>query len=281
MANIQVQIEINKGVRGVPLDKLSRIVGDVQQFLAMLSEDVGLPATPTSWIGLDFKNSSLVFVAEKVEPVNLGELNKFNKTFISIAEKKPDPALRRATVAQYARIADPIDSEEAVSFELFEPPPLPREFDIVVKHRPPIMVALRRIELTKAEAEAIEAEVQAKIKAYGALQGRIHSLFLGSRPAYFNLRELSTGTLVKCVFKWEIYQEIAAALQRRDAVLHVYGHSTTDLVQRKLEEMEVKRIDLAPVLSSDDFDKLFGISANFTGRLTTQEFIDYARKRGN
>jgi hypothetical protein len=86
---------------------------------------------------------------------------------------------------------------------------------------------------------------------------------------------------VKCVYKPEIYPAIAAALQRRNAVLHVYGYTETDLVQRKLEDMDVVRVDLAAVVTDEEFDNLFGSIPRFTGPLTTQEFINYARGRGN
>lgn len=282
MSNLRIQIEIHKGIRGVPLHKLSQIVGDIQRFLSMLSEDIGLAVKAESWIGLDFTNGSLAFVAEKVEAVAPEEILSFNAAFVSIVDKQPIAPVRRATIAQYAKIADPIEPEEAVSFDLFEPEEEhvyePEEGIEYVHHEVP---PVRRLQLTRSEALAIQTEVQAKVRAYGALQGRIHSLFLGSRPAYFNLRELSTGSLVKCVYKPKVYPEIASALQRRNAVLHVYGYTTTDIVERKLEEMEVARVVLAPTLTDEQFDQLFGAKPGFTGKLTTQEFINYARDRGN
>jgi len=286
MSNLRIKIEIHKGVRGVPLDKLTQIVGDVQRFLSMLSEDVGLGVRAESWIGLDFANGSLAFIAEKAEPATTSEVEEFNAAFVSIAEKRPLARLRRGTIAQYAKIADPIEAEEVVSFGLFKPPSDDEEMDEpaeeggeYARHRPP--APLRQLQLTRSEAEAIQSEIQANVRAYGALQGRIHSLFLGSKPAYFNLRELSTGTLIKCVYKPAVYPEIASALQRRNAVLHVYGYTSTDLVERKLEEMEVAKVALAPTVTEDDFELLFGSHSRFTGKLTTQEFIDYARDRGH
>ena len=41
--------------------------------------------------------------------------------------KTRQPVIRRATIAQYAKIANPIDPEEAVSFELYAPPSEPEE----------------------------------------------------------------------------------------------------------------------------------------------------------
>src|SRR5258708_31466704 len=109
MATIRVGIEINKGKRGVPLAKLSEIVGSTERFLQMLSEDLDFTADRDSWIGLDFSNGSVSFNAEKVETVTAQQVKTFNAAFVSIMDKEPSPSLRRATVAQYAEIAGCID----------------------------------------------------------------------------------------------------------------------------------------------------------------------------
>jgi hypothetical protein len=285
MATIRVGIEINKGRHGVPLSKLSEIVGTAEAFLAMLSEDIDLPVAPDSWIGLDFHNGSLTFTAEKKEPATVPELKAFNSAFMSILDQEPAPSLRRATVAKYADIAKPIGPDEEVGFHLYEPEPDDssstgmREIGISVT--PDLVAPLRSYALTKAKAEAIQSEVQGKVRAYGSLQGRIHSLFLASNPPYFHLRELSSGSLIRCTFRADKYAEIAAALQTKNAIIHVYGYTTTDLVQRKLEEMATDKVVLAPVLTDEDFAKLFGAAPGFTGKLTTQEFMNRTRGRVN
>ena len=40
--------------------------------------------------------------------------------------------------------------------------------------------------------------------------------------------------------------------------------------RRKLEELEVDKVILAPVLSDEDFERLFGGHPQFTGNLITQ-----------
>lgn len=289
MSNLRIEIEIHKGIRGIPLEKLAQIVADLQRFLVMLSEDVGLGAEPGGWIGLDFDNGSLAFIAEKTESVTSQQVVEFNAAFVSIVQRHPMPQVRRGTIYQYAKIADPIAPEEVVTFKLFAPEPEKkpsREWPTNLGEPARIgflraPTPLHHLQLTKSEAISLQADVQAKVRAYGALQGRIHSLFLGSRPAYFNLRELSTGSLIKCVYKADIYAQIASALQTRDAVLHVYGYTTTDLVERKMEEMEVSKVHVTPSVTSEEFNELFGSQPQFSGRLTTQEFINYARDRGN
>ncbi len=62
--NLRVQIEISKGAEKIPLNKLAPVVTDVQLFLFMLSEDLGLGVKVDSWSGMDFGSSSLIFTAE-------------------------------------------------------------------------------------------------------------------------------------------------------------------------------------------------------------------------
>ena len=288
MPRLQVGVMIQKGKRGVPLTKISRIVDDLERFLRMLAEDLSLPSQENNkWVGVDFDGGSFAFVAEKAESATIEQIAEFNRAFSSIADQQGSPpAVRRATVAQYAKIADPIDPNESVSFSLFDPAINGEEGQSAESHSasqlyPVPIAALQIFNLTKNTASAIQAEVQANVKAYGGVQGRMHSLFLGAQPAYFNLRELATGVLVKCFYKSEIYPSIASALQRQDAILHVYGWTKTDLVERKLEEIDVMRVDVASVVTVEEFDSIFGSSSGFTGKLTTQEFIDKARGRGN
>jgi hypothetical protein len=65
-----------------------------------------------------------------------------------------------------------------------------------------------------------------------------------------------------------------------NAVIHVFGFTSTDVVDRKIEQMEVSKILVAPVLGEDDFERLFGSNRQFTGSLSTQEFINNVRDRG-
>ncbi len=211
------------------------------------------------------------------------QIEEFNDTFASISTEHPAPKVRRATIAQYAKIAAPIDIQEAASrLDCFRQSKIP-DLDSMKRQSctgPELLPALRWIQLTKSKAAEIQAEIQARVRAYGALQGIVHSVFLGSRPPFFNLREKSTGALVKCIYSPAVYPELAAALQRMNAIIHVFSYTSTDLVDRKIEDMEVSQILLAPVLRESEFERLFGSDRQFTGGLTTQEFINNVRDRG-
>jgi hypothetical protein len=48
---------------------------------------------------------------------------------------------------------------------------------------------------------------------------------------------------------------------------------------RRVEQVKVDKIDPAHEMSEQEFNSFFGCAPNFTGQLTTQEFIDRIRGR--
>lgn len=49
--------------------------------------------------------------------------------------------------------------------------------------------------------------------------------------------------------------------------------------ERRVEQVKIDKIDLADEISEQEFNDFFGCSPNFTGSLSTQEFIDQTRGR--
>lgn len=49
MANIRLKIELNRGKRGISLDKLEKVVLEMRRFLESMSDDIEL-AEPESWV---------------------------------------------------------------------------------------------------------------------------------------------------------------------------------------------------------------------------------------
>jgi butyrate kinase len=128
----------------------------------------------------------------------------------------------------------------------------------------------------------IASEVQTVVRSHGGIQGVIHSVFFGASPAHFQLRELSTGELVKCVYSSrKQYDELANVLKQQNVVIHVYGTISTDCVNRQIEEMRVEKIVLADSFSKEDFDRFIGCAPGILGDQGLQDFIDYVRGRAN
>lgn len=113
MARLRVRIELSRAGVGVPLHKLASVIAESQRFLAMLAEDVGIDQSKGEWLGFDFDPASVDFTAEYVGPVSAEQVQAFNAAFDGTT------SLRRATIAQFARITESIREDEVVGFGLF------------------------------------------------------------------------------------------------------------------------------------------------------------------
>jgi hypothetical protein len=267
MAELRIPIILNKGKKGIPLQKLARISYELQQFLGLLGDDLHIEMG-SGWLGTGFYDGSFGCIVEKVDPVDDRKATAFKQAFRNVAKRKSDARVRPSTIRQYTRIAEPMDLGEMVEFSL--PKSDTDEQDE------------EWCELTKQEALLIASEVQATVRSHGGVQGVIHSVFFGASPPHFQLRELSTGELVKCIYSSrKQYDELAAVLNQQNAVVHVYGIIRTDLVNRQVEELRVDKIELAETFSKEDFDRFIGCAPGILGDQSLQEFIDYVRERAN
>jgi|GEM_PF-1138980 len=113
MPRLRVRIELNRGGVGVPLEKLASVVQQAQSFFRMLGEDVHIDQSQGEWLGFDFDHESLNFTAEFVGPVSQEQVSAFHSAFDGTT------GLRRATIAQFARIADAIEEDEVIGFGLY------------------------------------------------------------------------------------------------------------------------------------------------------------------
>jgi hypothetical protein len=113
MSRLRVRIELNRGVVGVPLDKLASVVQQAQTFFRMLGDDVHIDQRQGEWLGFDFDHESLNFTAEFVGPVTSDQVAEFHAAFDGTTP------LRRDTIAQFARIADAIEEDEVIGFGLY------------------------------------------------------------------------------------------------------------------------------------------------------------------
>jgi hypothetical protein len=113
MARLRIRIELNRGGMGVHLYKLASVVDQAQKFFHMLSEDIRIDHTKGEWLGFDFDHESLNFTAEFVGHVTAEQVSDFNASFDGTTP------LRRATIAQFARITESIEEDELIGFGLY------------------------------------------------------------------------------------------------------------------------------------------------------------------
>ena len=267
MAEIRIQVILNKGKSGIPLQKLARISIELQRFLDLLGSDIKIESG-YGWLGTGFRDGSVRFTATKIDPVEEKKAKEFKESFRNIATRKPDARVSPSTIRQYCKIAEPIAVDEVVGFGL----PPANELDKIDEEWH---------ELSKREALLIATEVQTAVRSHGGVQGIVHSIFFRASPPHFQLRELSTGELIKCVYNSQSqYNQITAVLNKRDAVVHVYGLSITDIVNRKIDELRVERVELAESFEKKDFDRFVGCAPDMLGGQSLQDFIDQVRGRG-
>jgi hypothetical protein len=113
MARLRIRVELNRGGVGVPLHKLASVVHESERFFTMLAEDVHIQKERGEWLAFDFDHESLNFTAEFVGPVTGDQVSAFANAFGG------STSLRRATIAQFTRIADAIGEDELIGFGLY------------------------------------------------------------------------------------------------------------------------------------------------------------------
>jgi outer membrane biosynthesis protein TonB len=114
MARLRVRIELNRRMAGVPLEKMASVVEETRKFFYLLAEDVQIEADRGEWLASDFDAESLNFTAEYGGPVSSEQVQAFGAAFSGAT------SLRRATIAQFTRIAEFLGEDELVGFGLYQ-----------------------------------------------------------------------------------------------------------------------------------------------------------------
>src|ERR1700683_316892 len=114
MSRLRVRIELNQRMAGVPLEKMASVVEETRKFFYLLSEDVHIEADRGEWLASDFDAESLNFTAEYGGPVTDEQVRAFGSAFSGAT------SLRRATIAQFTRIAEFLGEDELVGFGLYQ-----------------------------------------------------------------------------------------------------------------------------------------------------------------
>ena len=270
MATLRIRIELNKGKAGIPMDKLAKLTEETQKFLDMVGEDVDIEIDKGKWLATDFEEGSLFFTAKYVGAPDELKVEKYNDALefaftLDPEQIDPDGPLRMATLLQYSKIGSPIDADEVVGFGLYR-----NERDVSSWHY-----------LKKDISQKIFASIETPIEYYGTVQGIIHSWYKESIPPHFHVRELSSKQLIKCQYSDEKYDEVVKLFKKKVAIVFVSGQFRVKRAERKIEHLNVARLEEAPELSKEDFKRFFGIAPDLTGDLTTEEYIDRIRGDGD
>ncbi|MGP8226586.1 MAG: hypothetical protein ACLQGT_10580 [Terracidiphilus sp.] len=242
MANLRLKIELNKGKRGISLDKLEKIVLEMRRFLVSMSDDIEL-VEPASWVAVDFKNGSLEFSSEYSYDVAAPKLGRFNDAIVALARSEFPQSLQRSTANQFFQLASTLEQDETANISVFGEGNNPI----------PMQISQRTATLARM------IKVLPFRETIGSIQGKIHSLYRESKPhPYFTLRELSTENLIKCEYENEIYPDILQALVGIEQVIHVRGAVMSDTRGHSIHHVKVSQIMLADPYGFADVERFLG-----------------------
>jgi hypothetical protein len=260
LSRLRVRFVINQGRHGAPLAKLGRIAEQTEKFLRALAADNGVAVHPGEWLAADFKNSSVEYQAEYPGEVSPAVAQLFSIGLETLADYDPtseglNGRVSDTTALEYARIGTLIDPDEIIRMGIISPSASkPKWRDI-----------------TYSRLSSIRREMEQPIASHGAVQGIIHSWFKEAREPHFTLRELSSDDFVKVHYPSVMYDQVAKAVQERTTTLMVSGLLSYDRVTRKATELKADRIEKMTMLSTEDFESLFGAVPEFEGSFLDDE----------
>ena len=242
MARLRVRIELNRRMSGVPLDKMASVVEETRKFFFLLAEDVHIDAERGEWLASDFDAESLNFTAEYAGPVSPEQVQAFGAAFSGAT------SLRRATIAQFTRIAEFLGEDELVGFGLYQSDqePEPTEWRCLSKRD--AMRFGQEIKLLAEAAGEQSSETQLPAVMNGSIAGR--RLFKDRRE-----REALAADPSKVV------RELESSLSRRIGLLEGEVAEQT----RRLQQASSR-----PDLAEERFEKLLAAMETFWARAPRQ-----------
>ena len=270
MSNIRIRVCLNEGRRGVPLHKFSQVVSELDKFLIMVGEKIGVQKESNKWLTYDFANGSGIFTNELAAVVEVERRNTFNRTIEAILELKAgsphdEILLPIELLVQYSKVTAPLDIDELVNIGLF---------DDDESTEP------RWIKSNKLQIESALNEIEKEAVYIGSILGATHLLNKGADDPYFQIRDIVTGYLIKCIYDRSDYSRVAALFQKQDSLVYVRGLVKADLISKRVVEVNADDFEVAPGFNSDDLEKFIGRCPRFTGDLSTTKFVTRARTNG-
>jgi hypothetical protein len=267
MARLRLKIELNPGGVGVRLDKLAKISEEVEKFLRSLAQDCGASISLGDWLAKDFYNGSFGSVVEYVKTVEHEAASKFNtglRFFSRFKDGYLPPDYSSVTVGQFIEIGEVIDADEAIKLGIFD------DIDAVDDEQEPTWEYI-----TKLVTRNVDEVFHEEYKYEGALQGKLGTWYKDSN--YFNLRDLTSGSLIKCFYRSDMYDVIYALYEDKDAVVNLTGTITAERVSGQVKEMRISWAKSYAPLTDSEYEKLFGLAPDLTGDMNTSDYIDRIR----
>ncbi len=266
MGDLKIRLRFNPGREGSPMDKLAEFAAQSEKFLRSLAEDLGLAPKKGSWIAKNFTNESVAFDSQYSEYVDAPIALKARRALQELSGSEPLSAcnnglISHATASHFAKIGKALDADEFFYIGLYSED----DDDVVAEWR----------DVSHRKMSEIQTLLDAPFMTFGSVQGVIHAWVSGSN--FFTLRESISGALVRCNYGADLYNKVHAAHNSPHTVVHVYGEVSWNRTTNSALYVSVKDIESSRALTDAEFARLFGSMPNFTGDLSTSDFIDWLR----
>jgi len=85
---------------------------------------------------------------------------------------------------------------------------------------------------------------------------------------------------VRCEYGPDIYNEVHNATAIEKAVVIVYGEAHWDRITNGIHRVKALSVETTRSLTESEFNRFFGSAPEFTGTMTTEEYIDWVRGDG-
>lgn len=265
MATLRVKFQLNPGRTGVALGKLSKQAENIELFLRSLASDLGEDDASNLWLAKDFKDGSFINTNEFQAVVDAEKAARFNDAVQLLTRfKAPHKKIKLpeyispATIDRFASLRYGLDADEKLGIAVFD----------IESGKQKRWHYVDRLQLAEIE-ESIEAEV----RYIGAIMGCTYEWNKGAKEPYIIIRELNSGELIKCVYADDDYSSVAQLFRDKSAIVIVEGAMTFNRITSKTDVTMATNFEVAPDFSDDDYERFFGCAPNFTGNLSTEEFI--------
>ncbi len=239
MSHLRLRIKLNKGQRGISLEKLEKIVSETRKFLVATSQDLEI-ISPENWIGVDFRNGSLLYTNESAAIVSPPQIQVFNQSLIHLSKGELAPQLQPSTAEHFFGMFEALEPREGLGIGIY----------VDGNDRPKWLKVSREIALLPSTRAGLPIR-----ESIGAVQGTLHVWFRKSDPPYFNLRELSTQALIKCYYDKSDYAAVLQAVKTENQVIHVHGRIFMDMIGRCIDHIKADRIIPADPFTFSDLEK--------------------------
>lgn len=264
MTTPKIKIQLNKGKRGVELEKLAGIAKETAKFLISLSVDLGQPEA--EWVAYNFENGSVCFEVESkrdlvVDPVLWKEaLHSVMANDLSDAELAV--RIRPETRARYFDISRVLPETDYVNFGIFQN----GDASNMEWHR-----------LDKGVAGTAATALAPKTESHGEIQGIVHAFFKETKTPKLVMRELASRSLVDCYFEEQMYAHAVELLRDKDGVIFVEG-TVSESEAGDITEIRVSDFTPAPEFDEGWLESKIGaFPGALTGTQDAAEALDQFR----